>query len=142
MNIDGKQGWILGVLGVVLCVVWARAFTAGPARSRKPARQGQSDFQPKTDASPPISSATRYESWAESPFLTDRSQRPVGGVSEAAPSELILNGILWDPNAPSAIVNNRVVNIGDQLGPWRVAEIQKDRVILSDGTDTKTLQTE
>ena len=149
MGIDKRQKWVLGILGIVLVTVWARAFTFGPVHSAR--RSGQkvpSSLQP-TELGPSVpvpsvaSTDTSSEGWGDSPFLMERGQHQTGKlISEATPEEYLLNGILWDPQAPSAIVNNRVVNMGDQIGPWRVVEIQKDRVILSNGTQTRTLQTE
>ena len=149
MGIDKRQRWVLGILGIVLVTVWIRAFTFGPVHSAR--RSGQKvpsslqlpEVAPSVPAISTSSTDTSSEGWGDSPFLMERGQHQAGGPSsEATPEEYLLNGILWDPQAPSAIVNNRVVNMGDQIGPWRVVEIQKDRVILSNGTQTRTLQTE
>ena len=82
--------------------------------------------------------------WGESPFLADRgTAAPSDAVSpNAAEEQIMLQGILWDPKAPTAIVNNRVVAPGDRLGRWEVKEIRKDQVILSDGASSRVLQTQ
>ena len=52
-----------------------------------------------------------------------------------APAPVItLTGILWDKDKPLAIINNRVVKIGDTAGGSRVVEIKENSVILNDGT--------
>ena len=147
MGIDRRQAWILGFLGVVLLVVWIRAFNVHPVHlhrakgARAPTFQQPSKAPPAVPADSPTGSYA--QEWGESPFLMDRDHRRTAGpISEMDPEQYLLEGILWDPQAPSAIVNNQVVNIGDRIGPWRVAEIQKDKVILSNGEDTKTLQTQ
>jgi len=72
----------------------------------------------------------------------ERRKAPAAATTTTGPTGPVLNGLLWDPKVPSAIVNSRLVTVGDHLGPWQVIEIQKDRVILSDGATTKTLVVE
>lgn len=53
----------------------------------------------------------------------------------ASPSgKLILNGIAWDQKNPRAVINNRIVTIGDKVGNSTVVEILRDHVVLNDGT--------
>ena len=85
----------------------------------------------------PARSPSRFADWGVSPFLVERGSSPSG--TAAMPSARILSGILWDPQSPSAIVDNHLVHVGDHVGGWRVQEIRQDRVILSDGTATEVL---
>jgi len=78
--------------------------------------------------------------WGDNPFLIER--RIALPAEAAGPTDPILSGILWDPEFPSAVVNSRVVAVGDSLGPWQVLEIRKKEVILSDGVNTKVLRVE
>ena len=81
------------------------------------------------------------EGWGESPFLIERNAPQSPDLpGQPREQEVRLQGILWDPEAPTAIVNNRVVAVGDQVDRWEVMEIRKDRVFLSDGTSTRELQ--
>ena len=81
------------------------------------------------------------EDWKESPFLADRGgPKPAAGETGPVEEKFVLKGILWDPQAPSAIVNDRVVSAGDSLGRWQVTKIQKNQVTLSDGTTTQDLR--
>ena len=82
------------------------------------------------------------QDWGDSPFLAERGGPKPTVMGQAASGEevFVLKGILWDARSPSAIVNDRVVSPGDQLGRWRVVEIQKNQVILSDGTSTQELR--
>lgn len=57
-------------------------------------------------------------------------------------AEILLQGILWDPAAPTAILNNRCVARGDRVGRWEVEEIRRDQVVLSDGSETRVLRPE
>jgi hypothetical protein len=91
----------------------------------------------------PAAAAFADEEWKENPFLIERNApRFVEIPDNSAEQEIRLQGILWDPQVPTAIVNNRVVSQGDSLGRWELVEIQKDRVILSDGSTTRTLRAE
>lgn len=79
--------------------------------------------------------------WGENPFLIERNTPRAPELPEnPGKQEVQLQGILWDPEAPTAIINNRVVAVGDQVDRWEVMEIRKDRVFLSDGTSTRELQ--
>lgn len=135
-----QQKVILAVLGVLLVMVWGRAlFPKRSTRSAGSIPRLMEGVVPVV-ASPPMAEVA--EQWGDSPFLTDRGPRSAPsdeGFSSEKPS-LVLNGILWDPKAPSAILNNRLVSCGDQMGIWNVVEIQKDCVVLSDGSETKVLK--
>ena len=81
--------------------------------------------------------------WGDSPFIAERGGSK-GRVSSSASVEenLLLQGILWDPKAPTAIVNNRVVGAGDRVGSWSVVEVRKEEVVLSDGSNRRVLRSE
>ena len=135
-----KQKIILGVLGLLLIVIWVRALAprrpAPPAIS--PANPIPLPAAPRGNAAGP--GADVPESWGENPFLADRGARGPAVTEEPSSKDLIvLNGILWDPRTPSAILNNRVVSPGERLGEWKVLEIQKDRVILSNGLERRVV---
>jgi hypothetical protein len=50
-----------------------------------------------------------------------------------SPLSLNLSGIFWDEQAPQAIINEKIVGIGDRVRGITVVEIKDDRVILNDG---------
>jgi hypothetical protein len=69
---------------------------------------------------------TSYFSWGRNPFLT--------GIGEtSAAGQFILHGISWDGKNPRAVINGRIVGVGQQIGEMKVVKIEKDRVVLSDG---------
>jgi hypothetical protein len=43
---------------------------------------------------------------------------------------LSLKGIIWGPDRPSAVINERVVGIGDVIGNLKVTQITQDSVVL------------
>ena len=61
----------------------------------------------------------------------------------AAPIEIYqgpqLQGVLWDQNHPTAIINGQIVAVGDKMNGNRVVDIKRDRVILNNGVDNLEL---
>ena len=51
-----------------------------------------------------------------------------------------LQGILYDPTHPSAIVDGKTVFVGSRVGGFRVTAISKSGVTLKNGTETKVLR--
>ena len=124
---------------LLLCAVtWALWSSPGKGKTApgKPPVQQQAPFLQL----PPAPAADGTE-WGNNPFIADRSGSK-GAVSRSgdAEEEISLQGVLWDPKAPTAIINNRVVGVGDPVGSWRVVEIQKGEVVLSDGINSRVLR--
>ena len=70
-------------------------------------------------------------SWGRDPFSEEVALRG----SELAVSDLKLEGILWHHGkSPSAIVNGEIVGKGDKIGGTTVVSIDKDSIIVSDGS--------
>ena len=148
---DKKQRVILGVLAVLVVAVWTRGLTVKTARPRGSARpapvavprvppEEEASTEPAAASSQPVT-AGDGEEWGESPFLVERGGPKVSPAASSGDgaTPLTLQGILWDAKSPSAVINGEVVGVGDSVGAWQVVEIQKDRVVLSDGASTQTL---
>lgn len=151
MGFSGKQKMILGLLGLVLVLVWGRALItgrprrAGPRKQTETARPLARPAAGKPVTAPTVPAHEVPPGWGESPFLSGRNASSGDGGTVGSPSgerRYELNGILWDPQRPSAIINNQVVSVGDRLRGWQVMEIRKDRVVLSDGATTRELTVE
>ncbi len=55
-------------------------------------------------------------------------------TQDRSPSDILsLSGILWDKDKPMAIIDGGIVKKGARVGNKTVVDIQRDRVILSDG---------
>ncbi len=141
-----KERWAAGILVALGVIVWMWGLTARPVQAPRP--PGSPSAAPLPVQSRPLQAAaaasrqSRYSDWGDNPFVADRRKAAVSTTASAGPRGLVLSGILWDPEVPSAIVNGRLVAVGDHLGTWQVIEIQKDQVILSDGATTQTLAVE
>ncbi len=64
----------------------------------------------------------------EQPSLLSETE---GGVSKDKPMPaLIVQGIIWGSNLPQAIINNKVVKVGDTLEGVDIIDINKEGVIV------------
>lgn len=82
---------------------------------------------PKTRHAP----KTTYESSERNPFTLQE------GLSDKL---LALNGIAWDKEAPQAIINDRILTVGDQIKGCEVVAIQPNSVTLNDGSQNFELR--
>ncbi len=55
---------------------------------------------------------------------------PVEEVKDIPLPPLVIQGLLWGGEFPQAIINNKVVKIGDTIEEARIVEINKNGVIL------------
>jgi len=135
-----KQLLILGVLGVVMVAVYARAFRRAPpqpARGRVDAAQepAVSPVQETTLAVIQPSGQREMQrqhaqllAWRRDPFTRGAALGELSGLE--------LSGILWDPGAPLAVINGQMVGVGQDVDGYQVVDISPDRVSLTDGTQT------
>lgn len=75
------------------------------------------------------------EGWGRDPFVMGFS-----GTGEAGLEGLNLNGIVWDEDAPYAIINTDVVKVGDKIGGMLVVEITETSVVLEQDEKRHTLE--
>lgn len=78
-------------------------------------------------------------SWGRNPFYRAKENRPV--VTDKEQIDWVLNGILYDNKAPTAVINKKIVGIGDKINGARIIKITKTKVVLkTDNSDILTLQ--
>ena len=63
-------------------------------------------------------------SWGRDPFV------PLTGDGLGKPADLKLTAIIYNAKKPSAIVNNKIIYIGDSVDGQKVIDITKQYVIL------------
>ena len=96
---------------------------------------GQPLFDSKTkvqvDGSTRVKPKSRYNDLGRNPFSeTDDAQK----------SALTIEGIIYDPVKPMALVNGEVRRVGDEINGMRIVEITKGSVIVEkDGKRSETL---
>jgi hypothetical protein len=85
---------------------------------------------------------TAYETkpWGKDPFYHDVKSDPPLDVQDTR--ELHLLGILYRHINSQALINKRVVTVGDKLEGFEVMEITRNSVTLNDGRKTITLRLE
>lgn len=71
------------------------------------------------------------------PFSAEIIKSPK--VSQPGP---YLSGIVWDQKLPKAIIDDVIVGIGEKVGDNTIIDIQKDKVILNDGSRNFELRLE
>jgi hypothetical protein len=130
---NNKKLMVLIVLGVlaVLSIIHG-LIKSNPQTLKLPEKSLDSDKQnagvleemPTSSSRPPVRST--YPSWGRNPFA-------LPGERAASLEDLRLEGILSDKNKFSAIINDRVVTIGEEIEGNTIVAIKADSVILSDG---------
>ncbi len=110
-----RQVAVLTFLLIVLGLLCAKAL---PAQESASSRQIQRQ------------EAHRLE-WRRDPFTRAVSVESQGGMT--------LSGILWDADQPMAILNGQIVRVGETIEGYRVLEIAKDHVTVTDGTQVQQL---
>ncbi|MDP8229672.1 MAG: hypothetical protein P9L93_01055 [Candidatus Gorgyraea atricola] len=83
---------------------------------------------------PEIEETTIKEGWGHDPFTLGSA-----GAGDIELEGLVLNGIMWDPANPLAIINSDVIKVGDSLGTATVVEITQNSVILEQDSQRHTL---
>ncbi|MCA9399035.1 MAG: hypothetical protein KC618_04755, partial [Candidatus Omnitrophica bacterium] len=99
-----------------------------------------------------------YEDWGKNPFVTEtwiakqgeralQAQKTLPeGIEEAGQQRteqgqnIVLNGIFWNSQKPSALINNEVLGIGMQLNGYKVVKITKKTVVVDDGVNVLELR--
>lgn len=143
-----QHGLLLAGLVVVMVAIYARALKPDGRRENKtpvqPPESAQvlestaeaADTLPGVDISHRDDQRKRSEelSWVRDPFSKGVAEGQVGGLA--------LSGILWDAQAPMAIVNGQTVHVGDEVEGYRITQITPKCVIVTDGAETFQLQNE
>ena len=69
----------------------------------------------------------------------DTNHVSIVDVAPPAPPPLKLQSIIFNPKTPSAMINGRVVFVGDRVRDLHVAAIHRDEVVLTSRGRTNTL---
>lgn len=60
-------------------------------------------------------------------------------VCRDRPQEWVLSGILFSQNQKSAVLNDAIVVVGQEIGQYKVSEIRKESVVITGGQREITL---
>jgi hypothetical protein len=88
-------------------------------------------IKPENPAEPVVLESEPEPPKMRDPFLSSKNsvQVKTAAVSKTL-VELKLSGILWDEKIPSAIINSKIVKIGDLIEGKTVVDIEKNRVLV------------
>ena len=125
-----KKIILLAVLAVAAVISLTYGLTSS-SKGREKTDAGPSPENPEVirelhDLAPLVRPARKDEfaSWGRNPFMP-------WGLQGGASSAVTLNGIAWDPKNPKAVINDRIVGVGDEIAGCRVKEIKPASVVLS-----------
>lgn len=129
---DKIQIAITVCMAVVLTVIMAKSFggmKGGKVRPKKKPAPAVKAVAAKAAALPRVSYEKLAEATKKLEFKRDPFFRQIAG-STSAVEEPYLSGIVWGSAFPSAIINGKIVGVGEEIVGHIVTDIQKDRVIL------------
>ena len=79
--------------------------------------------------------------WGRDPFYRPKKGAKVNANNEIVQFDWILNGILFDKHAPTAVINKKIVGVGDKINGAKIITITKTKVTLKkEDSDIFTLQ--
>lgn len=120
---------VIGILAVILVLACVRTYMQMQAKKIKRYGAGAAAVEAvSADQAVPL-----YAALAEEAGRISAERDPFFPVPKISASSIVLNGILWDENQPTAIINNEIVQVGQSVNGKVIVGIWKDRVILSDG---------
>ncbi|GAB4371665.1 MAG: hypothetical protein Kow0042_14550 [Calditrichia bacterium] len=82
---------------------------------------------------------TYNKGWNSDPFYVPVVEKKVRKVSRPQSVYLELNAISFATENSVAMINNRIVKVGDSIAGYRVSRIEPRRVVLIKGGQTRVL---
>ncbi|MEI6669868.1 MAG: hypothetical protein WCP29_17090 [Acidobacteriota bacterium] len=114
-----------------------------PPMGRGPSGQAQSTVQvidPSSIPAPPSTEGAVPSASTRDPFLFGsevREVREAAVVAAAATDDPVVRSILYSTGRRLAVIENKVVSVGDKVGDFRVAQIERDAVTFSTPTGAR-----
>ncbi len=156
------QQIVIAVLLVLFVLVWMTTRKVPVPKQAAPAVSPSSQeshtppsgaWAPEEPLAPPVETELARDPFERPGLLTNTmQQREIArqaelaqreaqkGASTGAPAvalpALKLQGILWGTRRPQAIINRRILSIGDTIEEARIVSIRKDGVTMSFGGQT------
>ena len=131
-----KKKVMLGSLALVSALIWIRGLGVifRPKAKSMPAGYSQEAHLP-SELPKKVFLRTAFKNWGRDPFFAVRALE-----SQSPGMQLV--GIMYDEKETAALINDRIVHIGDHIEANTVVAIEKDRVVLNDGTHDFELKLE
>lgn len=140
-NLDRKQRLELAITGIgILFLIFLIPANTKKIQSKKAAQVRTYTEAMSVSLESPVPGIKRHNlesGWGRDPFYPEM---PFAGASSGI-AGFVLNGIVWDNNAPYAIINSEVVKTGDKLDTeTTVVEITEKSVTLEQNSERHVLQ--
>ena len=143
---QNKKLIVLIIMGIAAVFSLIYGITASP--KGKGGRAAKPDVTHEAETIQPVKKLllkerhavkSRFKSWGRNPFIQGKIQEVVQEKIQEKPPvpeslKLTLNGIIWNPQNPKALINNAVLSKGDKIGINTIVNIKQKSVILNDGT--------
>ena len=112
--------------------VSSRAAAERPLAGPAAAMPGDAAVDPLTIPAPPAIDLASAPAWRRDPFLFGDETRSVARPAVPAPAAArpSVRTILYSAGRRLAIVNGRIVGVGDAVGDYTVSDIEKDAVVF------------
>jgi len=116
---------VLGLTGFLAWVVWQASEKPLPVAARV--------------VDPPVAPLPAPVAVIERPDEPNTNGYPVAAVTEVEPPSVKLQGIFFNPQNPSAILDGRTVYLGDRVSGYRIMGITPTTVTVVNSTSTNVL---
>ncbi len=143
-----QQGLLLAGLLIVMALIYAKALKRPRHQENKalpPSSKSVTVIEASEEASDKLLAVDishrddQRKRSGELSFTRDPFSK---GLAEGQVRGLMLSGILWDVQAPMAIINGQTVRIGEEVEGYHITEITPEHVAVTDGAETFQLQNE
>lgn len=124
---------ILIVLVIVAIRVWAPR--AGKETIILPVKTSIASEQAITAGAEVPNERSKFVDWGRNPFVWSQREESTGGGSNVRLRAIMLCG-----EEVRAALNESIVRVGDRIADKTVKRIERDRVILTDGTKDYILE--
>ncbi len=126
-------------LAILIVLVTATVFVWVP-KGKKPTAVSANISSAALDQTIPLIKAvprkrTEFVDWPRNPFAKLQTEKETSSVSDVK-----LGAIMWGGKEASAVINNSIVSVGDKITDKTVKQIDKNRIILTDGTNDYVLE--
>ncbi|MBL7170477.1 MAG: hypothetical protein ISS46_00575 [Candidatus Omnitrophica bacterium] len=152
-----KREKIIGIIMLAAIVIWGIMYLPKPHRekveaiksierpARKPIRVSgpkMSGFEPSEqfDLQRLIEQTKLRAKRIEILSIRDPFEKLEPKMSKLGFSDLVLSGIIWDKEAPLAIINDHILKEGDTISDFEIEEIREDEVVLVKGMERYVLK--
>lgn len=123
---------ILAVLIIVIAFIWF-------PKDQKPSAASADEYDQHGDDSTVVpeqpGKRTDFKTWGRDPFTFSQEKK-----KSSDGNDLRLDAIMWKDQKPSAYIDDSIVGVGNKISDKTVKQIEKDRVILTDGINDYILE--